>query len=179
MIGDVFATANGRERANRIEARLLEHTLELLQSTPGTGRIETQLLLHPKGQFREVFSQNGFEAYPRVLWSGKLRRERPAEMVTVPASLHLRGWQESDFAGAGRLISLAYQAHLDSIINDQYRTTAGSLRFLHNVVRFPGCGQFDPATSLVLAHRDSEEVSRHCPMLPRQRRYRPCHPALH
>jgi ribosomal protein S18 acetylase RimI-like enzyme len=159
VIGDVFATANGRERANRIEGRLLEHTLELLQSTPGTRRIETQLLLHPKGQFREVFTQNSFDAYPRVFMERPLRRERAAEMLAVPASLHLRSWQENDFAAAGRLIALAYQGHLDSVINDQYRTTAGSLRFLHNVVRFPGCGQFDPATSQVLAHRDSEELA--------------------
>ena len=32
-------------------------------------------------------------------------------------------------------------------------------RKAHNIVRFPGCGQFDPATSLVLAHRDSEELA--------------------
>ena len=159
VIGDVFATANARERANRIEARLLEHTLELLQSTPGTGRVETQLLLHPKGQFREVFTQNGFEVYPRIFMERQLRRERFTDSAPVPPALHLRSWRENDFAAAGRLISLAYQHHLDSVINDQYRTTAGSLRFLHNIVRFPGCGQFDPATSMVLAHRDSEELA--------------------
>jgi ribosomal protein S18 acetylase RimI-like enzyme len=160
VIGDVFATANARERANRIESRLLEHTLELLQSTPGTGRIETQLLLHPKGQFRDVFTRNGFDCYPRVFMEGHLRRDRAVDAPPqVPPSLRLRAWQESDFAAAGRLIALAYEGHLDSVINDQYRTTAGSLRFLHNIVRFPGCGQFDPTTSLVLAHRDSEELA--------------------
>jgi ribosomal protein S18 acetylase RimI-like enzyme len=159
VIGDVFATAQARERANRIESRLLEHTLELLQSTPGTGRVETQLLLHPKGQFREVFTSNGFDFYPRVFMERQLRRERPVTTSALPPSLHLRTWRESDFAAAGRLIALAYQGHLDSVINDQYRTTAGSLRFLHNIVRFPGCGQFDPETSLVLAHRDSEELA--------------------
>jgi ribosomal protein S18 acetylase RimI-like enzyme len=159
VIGDVFATANARERANRIESRLLEHTLELLQSTPGTARVETQLLLHPKGQFRDVFTRNGFDFYPRVFMERQLRREAPSAIAAVPASLRLRPWRESDFAAAGRLIALAYQGHLDSVINDQYRTTSGSLRFLHNIVRFPGCGQFDPATSLVLAHRDSEELA--------------------
>jgi ribosomal protein S18 acetylase RimI-like enzyme len=159
VIGDVFATANARERANRIETRLLEHTLELLQSTPGTGRVETQLLLHPKGQFREVFAQHGFEIYPRVFMERQLRRERSTETIAVPPSLHLRAWQESDFSAAGRLIANAYHGHLDSVINDQYRTTAGSLRFLHNIVRFPGCGQFEPSTSMVLAHRDSEELA--------------------
>jgi ribosomal protein S18 acetylase RimI-like enzyme len=159
VIGDVFATAQARERASRIESRLLEHTLELLQSTPGTARVETQLLLHPKGQFREIFTQNGFDFYPRVFMERQLRRERPAATLALPPSLHLRSWRDGDFAAAGRLIALAYQGHLDSVINDQYRTTAGSLRFLHNIVRFPGCGQFDPATSLVLAHRDSEELA--------------------
>jgi ribosomal protein S18 acetylase RimI-like enzyme len=159
VIGDVFATAQARERASRIESRLLEHTLELLQSTPGTVRVETQLLLHPKGQFREIFTQNGFDFYPRVFMERQLQRERPAGALALPPSLHLRSWRDGDFAAAGRLIALAYQGHLDSVINDQYRTTAGSLRFLHNIVRFPGCGQFDPATSLVLAHRDSEELA--------------------
>ena len=141
------------------KSRLLEHTLELLQSTPGTGRVETQLLLHPKGQFRDVFTRSGFEFYPRVFMERQLRHEAPAATPPVPASLRLRPWRDNDFAAAGRLIALAYQGHLDSVINDQYRTTAGSLRFLHNIVRFPGCGQFDPATSLVLAHRDSEELA--------------------
>ena len=159
VIGDVFATAHAKERANRIESRLLEHTLELLQSTPGTGRVETQLLLHSKGQFRDVFTRSGFEFYPRVFMERQLRHEAPAATPPVPASLRLRPWRDNDFAAAGRLIALAYQGHLDSVINDQYRTTAGSLRFLHNIVRFPGCGQFDPATSLVLAHRDSEELA--------------------
>jgi ribosomal protein S18 acetylase RimI-like enzyme len=159
VIGDVFATSHARERANRIESRLLEHTLELLQSTPGTGRVETQLLLHPRGQFRDVFTRNGFDFYPRVFMERQLRREPPSATAPIPASLRLRLWRESDFSAAGRLIAFAYQGHLDSVINDQYRTAAGSLRFLHNIVRFPGCGQFDPTTSLVLAHRDSEELA--------------------
>ena len=38
---------------------------------------------------------------------------------------------------------------MDSEINDQYRTLSGSLRFLNNIVRFPGCGTFDPEGSFV------------------------------
>lgn len=159
VIGDVFATANARERASRIEIRLLEHTLELLQSTPGTSRIETQLLLHPKGQFRDVFTRGGFEIFPRLFMEMPLRRGRPLPVLDLPPSLVLRGWREGDFAAAGRLIAQSYHGHLDSVINDQYRTTAGSLRFLHNIVRFPGCGQFDPSTSMVLAHTDRDELA--------------------
>ena len=48
-----------------------------------------------------------------------------------------------------RLITSAYRGHVDSEINDQYRTLSGSLRFLNNIVRFPGCGTFDPEGSFV------------------------------
>ena len=40
------------------------------------------------------------------------------------------------------LIASAYTGHIDSRINDQYRTSAGARRFLHNIVQYPGCGAF-------------------------------------
>jgi ribosomal protein S18 acetylase RimI-like enzyme len=45
---------------------------------------------------------------------------------------------------------------VDSDVNDQYRTVAGSLRFLNNIVRFPGCGVFDPGSSFVAMHRPTQ-----------------------
>jgi ribosomal protein S18 acetylase RimI-like enzyme len=42
---------------------------------------------------------------------------------------------------------------VDSEINDQYRTLAGSLRFLNNIIRFPGCGTFDAEASVVARSR--------------------------
>ncbi len=39
---------------------------------------------------------------------------------------------------------------MDARINDQYRTLQGAQRFLHNIIRFPGCGVFDPENSWVL-----------------------------
>jgi ribosomal protein S18 acetylase RimI-like enzyme len=41
-----------------------------------------------------------------------------------------------------RLIATAYQGHVDSLINDQYRSAAGARRFLTNIVQYPGCGTF-------------------------------------
>jgi len=46
-----------------------------------------------------------------------------------------------------------YRGHVDSEINDQYRTLTGSLRFLNNIVRFPGCGNFDAQASFVVCQR--------------------------
>ena len=44
-------------------------------------------------------------------------------------------------------------------INDQYRTLSGSLRFLNNIVRFPGCGMFDAESSLVVTHKATRQVA--------------------
>ena len=40
----------------------------------------------------------------------------------------------------------------------QYRTLSGSLRFLNNIVRFPGCGTFDPESSFVAWNRRSRTL---------------------
>lgn len=70
-----------------------------------------------------------------------------SQQAPIPEELTLNAWRDSDYHPAGYLIADAYNGHLDSFINDQYRSVAGSLRFLHNIVRFPGCGIFDAASS--------------------------------
>ena len=47
---------------------------------------------------------------------------------------------------------------MDSLINDQYRTASGSLRFLNNIVRFPGCGSFEPTASFVATDEASGQM---------------------
>ena len=50
------------------------------------------------------------------------------------------------------------RAITDAQINDQYRSLHGSLRFLHNIVRFPGCGVFEPSFSWMLRERHSRAL---------------------
>jgi ribosomal protein S18 acetylase RimI-like enzyme len=160
VIGDVFAIAsqNSEASATDIELRLLESLIELLQNSPGVERIESQLLLHPHGMHAGAFRAAAFEIYSRLFM--RLDLSGP---VSAPASLPggylLRAWREDDFNAAAHLISGAYQGHLDSHINDQYRSVAGSLRFLHNIVRFPGCGLFDAQASRVLVRSGSSEIA--------------------
>jgi ribosomal protein S18 acetylase RimI-like enzyme len=159
VIGDVYCAPSLCEDALRVEARLIDHLLELLQFSPGIDRIETQLLLHPHGAHARAFESAGFEVHPRLFMELDFELEDHHELdhfaaKELPAELVMRPWQDADFAAAGRLIAAAYQGHLDSRINDQYQTVAGSLRFLHNIVRFPGCGIFDAEASCVLAYRD-------------------------
>lgn len=163
LVGDVFAmpSAANPQMAQDVERCLIEHMIELLQHSPGLDRIESQLLLRPHGTHTETLRGFGFNIYERLFMELELAStglyEPPAENQVD--GLTLRSWRETDFAAAGRLIADAYEGHLDGVINDQYRSVSGSLRFLHNIVRFPGCGIFDPAASRVLAYRDREELA--------------------
>src|SRR5437868_12935546 len=73
----------------------------------------------------------------------------------VIEGIEIRHWAEADFQPAAGLITACYAGHIDSEINDQYRSAAGSLRFLSNIVRFPGCGVFDNSASYVAVSRRS------------------------
>ncbi len=161
VIGDVFALLDGAARSqSEIEAVLLEHLIALLQNSPGVERIESQLLLHTHELHAKLFRAHGFSVFERIFMDLNLSAPpapNPVSRAAILAAqnLELRAWQESDFNPAGSLIAHAYEGHLDSTINDQYRSVAGSLRFLHNIIRFPGCGVFDARASQVLVHRGS------------------------
>src|SRR5271170_673797 len=169
VIGDAFAVPgrNGNHSATEVELRLLEHLVELLVNSPGIDRIESQLLLHPHGTHASVFARAGFQTFSRLFmerdltpsFTGLLHGELSTPPANpLPAGMEIRTWRDEDFTPAGRLIAACYEGHIDSHINDQYRSTAGSLRFLHNVVRFPGCGTFDPNASKVIVKTSTKEL---------------------
>jgi ribosomal protein S18 acetylase RimI-like enzyme len=54
----------------------------------------------------------------------------------------IEGWADQYQDAAATVISLAYGHHVDSRINEQYRSVAGARRFLTNIVQYPGCGTF-------------------------------------
>lgn len=161
VVGDVFAmpSTTNPDSATDVERSLLEHLIELLQGSPGIDRIESQLLLHPHGTHSPALLRNGFQVYERLFMELDLAELSESSLSVRTDDLELRPWRDSDFTAAGRLICQAYEGHLDSLINDQYRSVSGSLRFLHNIVRFPGCGFFDPSASRVLVGRNDEELA--------------------
>jgi ribosomal protein S18 acetylase RimI-like enzyme len=159
VVGDVFVSPHVRlaEDPAAVEDILLEHLLETLTNSPGTDRIEAQLLPHKSGLHSGTFERHGFRIFPRLFLELDLtERATPIDPAT---GVTIHPWNEHDFTAAGPLISSAYAGHLDGLINDQYRTLAGSMRFLHNIVRFPGCGHFDEGASFIaLDNRDGHAV---------------------
>ena len=178
VIGDVFALsgrqidpASGEsspgedslfeaeaQPAREVEETLLRHLFETLQNSPQVDRIESQLLLHPSGSHSASFRHAGFEVFRRLFMVQKLAGVWNMPRPELPHDLELRNWRDEDLAAAGRLIADAYAGHPDSLINDQYRSANGSLRFLHNIVRYSGCGAFSSQVSHVIYDRSSREM---------------------
>jgi len=158
VIGDLFVANGGRlPDAHEVEARLLRHVIETLQQSPGIHRVEAQLLVHDAGQLAQPFVQQGFRRHPRLFMVQSLSGTLQAAPSIFP-DFELRRWTDNDYQAAAAVITAAYRGHVDSQINDQYRTLSGSLRFLNNIVRFPGCGVFDPESSFVVLHKTSRHV---------------------
>jgi ribosomal protein S18 acetylase RimI-like enzyme len=159
VIGDLFVANGGRlPDAHEVESRLLRHVIETLQQSPGIHRVEAQLLVHEAGQLAQPFVQQGFRRHPRLFMVQSLTGNLQAAPSIFP-DFELRRWTDNDYQAAAAVITAAYRGHVDSQINDQYRTLSGSLRFLNNIVRFPGCGVFDPESSLVVLHKASRHVA--------------------
>lgn len=158
VIGDLFVS-QGENETNRqeVETRLLTHVIETLQQSPGIHRIEAQLLAHATGEASQPFVSQGFSQHARLFMTLPLAQARINERPLTP-EIEIRRWTEQDYQHSASVITSAYRNHVDSEINDQYRTLSGSLRFLNNIIRFPGCGTFDPESSFVALNRKSRAL---------------------
>jgi ribosomal protein S18 acetylase RimI-like enzyme len=156
VIGDAYASADDPADSLAIANTLLHHLIQMLLNSPNIDRIESQLLLFSAGAVDNVFVSAGFSMFPRQFLELDLRRS-PLRMepLAIPEDIELTRWSPDDYHVAAELIHLAYTDHIDAQVNDQYRSLHGSLRFLHNIVRFPGCGVFEGDASWVLRERAS------------------------
>jgi ribosomal protein S18 acetylase RimI-like enzyme len=161
VIGDVFAMSSSSSEggsAHEVEETLLKHLFETLLNSPQLDRIESQLLLHPSGSHAAIFRKAGFQIFRRLFMVQPLRGLWTPPRMDLPGELEIRLWRDEDLNSAGKLISEAYRDHPDSMINDQYRSVYGSQRFLHNIVRYSGCGTFSAPVSHVVIERHSREM---------------------
>lgn len=158
VVGDAFAIASDPVQMLQITRTLLHHLLQLLLHSPGIQRVESQLLLYDAGSIDDSFLAAGFTMYPRLFMEYDLPRpstlsRQSTNTTDLPPNIELIGWSPDHYQAAAELIHESYMGHIDARINDQYCSLHGSLRFLHNIVRFPGCGVFDPDASWVLCDK--------------------------
>ena len=160
VIGDAYSVAAEPDAALQTTRMLLGSMLELLLHSPGIQRIESQMLLYDSGAFAAEFIDAGFKLYQRLFMEYEigpsLSRHSPVRPELLD-SIQIRPWASSYYQAVAELIHACYTDHIDAQINDQYRSLHGSLRFLHNIVRFPGCGTFEADQSWLL--QDSRDGS--------------------
>ncbi len=158
VIGDLYVTNGNRlPNAREVEIKLLTHVIETLQQSPGIHRVEAQLLAHEANAVSRPFLETGFLRHPRLFMVLTLGKSAPQKTPIHP-EVEIRPWVEADYQPSAAVITAAYRGHVDAQINDQYHTLSGSLRFLNNIVRFPGCGVFDAESSFVALDRRTKSL---------------------
>lgn len=146
LIGGLFVSSQRAQSTTT--QKLLGELLTALRSTPHLERIEAQLM--PFGtELEPQFLSQYLQLHTRQFMILKLEETRLSGKP-LSSGLRLESWNERAFDAAARLIQLSYANHVDGIINDQYRSESGSLRFLRNIVLLPGCGQFLPEASFLV-----------------------------
>jgi ribosomal protein S18 acetylase RimI-like enzyme len=160
LIGDFYVTQPFSDPAT--EMMLLGSTVQGLMLKPGLHRIECQLLmLNPTASAILPFKEY-LKRHDRYFMS----IDRPAINALNPGTLKMRvtfsTWTDKFKEEAAHLISAAYRGHVDSDINDQYRTIPGARHFLLNIIQYPGCGRFSPRSSMVATDDSSGRVCGMC-----------------
>lgn len=137
LIGDLYVRRSARtlERENA----LLERALEGIAGNVAVRRAESQIMLLHRAADSPIPGRA--TAFERNFMRVEMAAARLAE-GRVRRLCYIEKWSGLYQDAAAQLIASAYAGHVDSGINDQYQTAAGARRFLHNIVNYPGCGQF-------------------------------------
>jgi ribosomal protein S18 acetylase RimI-like enzyme len=146
LIGGLFASSQFPQA--QVTEKLLAEMMSALHVTPRLQRIEAQLM--PFGsELNPHFFSRFFQLHARQFMLLRLGEVKLAARP-LSAGLRIEPWSDRAFESAARLIQLAYANHVDGEINDQYRSEAGGMKFLRNIVLLPGCGQFMQEGSFVI-----------------------------
>jgi ribosomal protein S18 acetylase RimI-like enzyme len=141
LIGDLYVMRDWRSRER--EDRLLSSALNGLLESSETTRIESQLLMLNHMPGRLLPHSEYACGYDRNFMRVELGHNSPALLEgRVRRPMYIENWSDHYHDAAAQVIADAYQGHVDSRINDQYRSVAGARRFLFNIVQYPGCGAF-------------------------------------
>ena len=142
LVGDLFVREAVRSPEN--ENLLVESVLRAIMSERQVNRVESQLMMaHPAR--RSLPLPRCLASFERNFMMLDFERASLGPARGGPAAggrVYLEKWSEHHQEPAAQLIASAYLGHVDSQINDQYRSVPGARRFLFNIVQYPGCGAF-------------------------------------
>ena len=160
LIGDFFLRREYATPANEI--MLLGATVQGLMLSTGIRRIESQLMLFHTPVPEPLPFSKYLTRHDRLFMDIGLKTMQRLEEQTPEIKVRFFPWEERFQEDIAHLVSAAYRGHVDSEINDQYRTIPGARNFLMNIVKYPGCGTFSPPSSLVAVDERSGRVCGVC-----------------
>jgi ribosomal protein S18 acetylase RimI-like enzyme len=190
LIGGLYVL-EGERTPERVHL-LVNAVIEGIWRLPGIRRVESQLLMLGLPLDRRMPFAHCCHTYPRWFMEAPAApAEIPLRDAAAPGAvsfvpLQFVNWTEAHFDSSAQLVAAAYRGHVDSEINDQYRSPSGARRFLTNIIQYPGCGTFyaaasfaaiDPATGALagislasLVAPDSGHITQLC-VAPQYRRH--------
>src|SRR5690242_2298915 len=146
LIGDFYVRADYATPSN--EMLLLSAIAKSLMAAPGIRRIECQLML-----LRTALAPLPFSRYltQHNRYFMEIDQDTATGLARARSDFHAKfaSWAERYQEETAHLVAASYKGHVDSEINDQYRTIPGARHFLTNIIKFPGCGNFSPAASVI------------------------------
>lgn len=139
LVGDLYVRRN--HRGHGYEDLLLGTVLGAIREHAQINRVESQLLMLDFAPGRALPFASDAAQYERNFMRAELAAADLRE-ASVRTPIYIERWNDHYHDGAAQVIAEAYSGHVDSRVNDQYRSVAGARRFLFNIVQFPGCGTF-------------------------------------
>jgi ribosomal protein S18 acetylase RimI-like enzyme len=160
LIGDLYVLPEYCTVIN--ENLLLRAALDSLMHTPYVRRIEAQLMMM-RSPLERLWPHSRFvRVYPRSFLDIDLSSIESLPVRPSRGDVMFETWMERNQEEAAQVIATAYQGHIDSQINDQYRSLAGARRFLLNIVQYPGCGSFFQPASVLAVRQQTGRLGGVC-----------------
>ena len=160
LIGDLFVMRAHATPEN--EMRLLGSVVEQIAAIPAIRRVESQLMMLHKPKLSVLPMRRWVRVFPRLFLELDLRAMKPLPVGPAARQVTIDNWTERRHDDAAMLVAAAYREHIDSEINDQYRSPGGARHFLANIIQYPGCGSFFQPGSFLAFSSDTGRICGMC-----------------
>jgi len=146
LITDIYVRPAWRT-ANS-EAALFHALLNGLKSASGVRRVESQLMLLREHTVRGLRRDSRARLFERLLMKLDAIATLPPGRASTAGNFRIHPWSERHGRAAAAILTEAHIGHIDTRINDRYRTFEEAHGLLRSIVQFPGF--YQPASYIAL-----------------------------
>ena len=160
LIGDFYLAEPFSDAPTQM--MLLGSTVQSLMLKPGIRRIECQLLMLTPAPSASLPFRQYLKRHDRYFMTINRASIQALQTAALKMRVAFTTWTDKFKEEAAHLVAAAYRGHVDSEINDQYRSIPGARHFLMNIIQYPGCGRFSPRSSMIAIDESSGRLCGMC-----------------